>query len=245
MAHFGRKEFNARWMFLLLTLLIVSAECLFARTASADSDNLKYLNHVYRDVILRPALPDEIALPARRLDKGVARQVVLEVIQRLEVHRKQQVRRIFARTLGRQPDTNETQQYTAELLAGKTVEHVAAEIFALDEFYFNVGGGTDGGFVDGVFVYATGDLPNPIYRDFYAGLLRQNSRLRVARQILNTEQAYDYLVRSWFHYFLHREATDAEAAAYVSMLLSHMREEAVFSEMMALDEYYRYAVERG
>lgn len=207
-------------------------------------ESQKFVNSVFRDLMLRPAKPAELAYWAHLLDKGVPREALVGQVQRLEIHRYQQVRRLFTGLLARMPNDAEMKLYGGELLAGRTVEHVTAEIMALDEYFAGPGGGTNDGFIDAVFLYATGVVPDAEEHAAFVTLLNKNSRQRVARLILNTEPTYIHNSTTWYLRLCREPISRAELAVCVSMFLADEREETVIANMMASDEYYQFAQTR-
>lgn len=242
-APFGRRLL--RRLLLAGAAILLTAGLASATPARAATiENEKFVNSVYRDLLLRPAKLTEIAYWAHLLDKGVPREQLIGQVQRLPEHRYQQVRRQFNALFGRHPNRDEMQYFAGELIEGSTVEHMLAEMLSLDEFYFGRGGGTNDGFVDAVFLVGTGALPSADDHATFVALANKVSRETVARTILNTEDTYTYLVKTAHKKFCREPIDKDELGLYVSMLMSDMRLETVLSKMMASDEYFQYAIHR-
>ena len=238
MLHSGSGILLRRSLIYAISALTLAALACAAKPAeAANPDNAKLVNQIFRDVLLRPATASELALWTHRLNVGGSVLQVAGAVQRLPAHRYQQVRRMFTKLLDRQPTKDEMARFAGELIAGSTAEHIVAEIMALDEFYLGRGGGTDGGFVDAVFLFATGDYPNASDKANFVALLRGHSNETVARMIENTEQSQHHFARAFYNRLCRHAAEEEEAAYFCGILGSGQRLERMVGEIMSTQDY--------
>src|ERR1051326_3095804 len=97
MLHGGRKWEIRRSLLMTAAVLSVGGfAAIGAKPAAADhAGNVKLINMIYKDLVLRPVKASEIPNWVKLLDKGQPPNHVAGQVMRMQTHRNQQVRRLF------------------------------------------------------------------------------------------------------------------------------------------------------
>jgi len=210
-----------------------------AGQAAKAATDAGFVNNVFRTLLIRPATAAEITHYTLLMSHGTTRFRVIGDIQRLSGHRAQQARRAYTTFLLRQPTIAERNIAAHFLTAGGTVEHLNANIIGSKEYFVNRGLGTNAGFLDVLFHDVVNRAPTAGELSMGLDMLSHHvSRTMIARNLLNTTEAYEFEVSEYFHKCIHRAGTPAEIADQVALLVGGAREEVVIANIMSTDEFY-------
>src|SRR5262249_47710119 len=124
------------------------------------------------------------------------------------------------------------------LNGGGTLENVAAQLVASDEYFLTKGGGTNAGFLNALFLDA---LNRPIDAPSQAIALDRlasgTSRLQIAQFVFASAEYRFNLVQSYYVTYLKRAGDPVGLDTFVAALGADVRDEALVGVFVASDEY--------
>ena len=140
----------------------------------------------------------------------------------------------------REPDAGGEQAWTNFLVAGGTLEEVAAEFTASQE-YFVVHGGTHQGFLTGLYSEVLNRSASNAEIAFWeeAGLDIGETRLGVSRAFLSSPEYRTNLVQSDYMTFLLRPADLGGLMAWVEALFAGVTDQQVLAQIFGSPEGYQ------
>ncbi len=198
-----------------------------AITVSSTNPNTTFLNNAYLDLLGRPIDPAGLSYWSSVLDQGYSRTYVLAGIQASNEYKTDLVTKLFTQLLGRAPDTTDLTNWVLFLNQGGTVEELKAGIMGSAEFLAH-NGGTDTGFLQGVYQAALGRSASASeLTGWQAELTAGTSLYGVALQILTTPEAYQFYVKSEFASLPHATAPASSASQFVTLLQQGVRDESI------------------
>jgi hypothetical protein len=143
--------------------------------------------------------------------------------------------------LNRPADAPGAQAWTNFLLAGGTLEEVAAQFTSSQEFYVQQGG-SDQGFITGLYGYVLhrfGGASNGEIAEWETVLNSGVPRLAVARSFLSSQEYRINLVQADYLTFLLRSADTAGQAAWVNALNAGATDQQVLAQIFGSAEGYQ------
>ena len=173
-----------------------------------------------------------------QLNAGVpAAQVLLE-IQASPEYLRNQVTALYQLYLQRQPDIDGAQYWLSFLLAGGTFEEVAEGLTSSQE-YFNSQGGTNQGFVTGLYTEVLNRKPSDAEVAGWESFLEAgNSRLSVSVAFLLSQEFRADLVQADYMTSLLRQADSGGLATWVNALNAGATDQQVLAEILGSPEGY-------
>ena len=104
------------------------------------------------------------------------------------------------------------------------------------------GGGTNGGFLRALYAVALERQPDPVGEQIFGQALTAGvPPMTVATILMQSTEARQVTVQSWYRRFLCRPADPGGLQAFVSALQAGMREEVAMSVLIGSEEYQRRA----
>jgi uncharacterized protein (TIGR03118 family) len=188
--------------------------------ASSLTPNQKFVAQLYLTMLARPADPAGLNFWSSVLDSGRANrsQLALVIDASLE-HRVDEVEGLYFRLLGRPADPSGLTTYVLFLQSGHAVVEVEAILASSAEYFQNHGGGSNGGFLNGLFQDTLG---RPIDAASQASLSQSlaggSSRHDVAAFVLGTTEFQQDTVQAFYQQFLKRAAEAAGLAHFTASL---------------------------
>ena len=107
------------------------------------------------------------------------------------------------------------------------------------EYFATRGGGTNGGFVDALYLDALGRPADAGgLASFLGALANGMTRQSVADAIFHSDECRQDLVQTFYQRFLHRPADSAGLAAWTAALRNGMRDEDAIAQFVGSGEYF-------
>jgi hypothetical protein len=210
----------------------------FSNSIGASTANQVYVANVY-ELLLSRAPDASSSVWVNALNNGVsAAGVVLDVENSTE-YLNDPVSALYNRYLGRNPDPAGEQAWTNFLLAGGTLEEVAEGLTASQE-YFVLHGGTNQGFITGLYGEILYRSPNNAeIAGWEAALDAGAPRSSVSAAFLTSQEYRTDLVQADYMTYLLRPADDGGVAAWVNALNAGATDQQVLAAIFGSAEGYQ------
>ena len=215
---------------------------------SRGTPDQRWLSETYRDLLARKIDPVGLTNATAALSAGMSRQqIVLNIENSLE-YRVKFINDIYFSLLGRAVDPVGL-DVSLRILGGTpflggrpTIEQLKGMIISSPE-YFLKHGGTNGGFLAGLYDDALGRDIEPAALSAWSALLAGGiSRNSVAVAVLDSAEAAGALVERDYQSILLRNVDSLGLSNDVHAILSGLRDEDLFASLVASDEYYSRTV---
>jgi hypothetical protein len=203
--------------------------------------NQKWVSQVYLDLLHRPVDPSGLANWSGLVDQGVSRTQVVLDIEASPEYLTDVVENLYQRYLGRLADPLGLTDSVAFLAAGGTVEGLSAIITGSAEF-FQINGGTNGTFLNALYLEALGHPIDPIgASNATAALNSGSSREQVSAIIFTSAEYYTDLVQIYYQSYLHRPADPFGLNSFVGALQAGVTDQLVIANILGSQEYFNNA----
>jgi hypothetical protein len=191
----------------------------------------------FSDVLGRPIRPSEVTYWNGQFANGLTPLEAAQQILQSGEYRTKFADAVYQSYLGRPADST-GQSYVSQLFQqGATSQQIKALVLASPE-YFQKNGGTNDGFLAGLYRDVLGVPLDDAGRATYGAQLAAGaSRYDVALAVLRSPAAADRLVQQAYLKLLHRPADDAGLHYWSSLLQQGMTEEAFYSNILASPEF--------
>jgi hypothetical protein len=199
--------------------------------------NQRYVAQLYQDLLHRPADAGGLAYWSSRLNNGMARSQLTQLLVSSGEFLSQEVQQLYLTYLGRPADLGGLNAFVASLSHGGTVEQVKATIIGSPE-YFSRAGGTNIGFVTAMYHDLLGRDPDAGAAIWTTRLNAGMSRPSAALGIIKSLEGMTYLVQTLYQRYLHRQADAGGIAGFTAALSRGMHDEQVISTLVASNEYF-------
>jgi len=185
------------------------ATAVVADAPSGLSPDQQFVSKLYGDLLHRLADAAGLDYWSGRLAAGLSRSQLASELEDTAEYRQGQVDSLFQHYLHRGADPAALQHMSALLAAGTTDEALAATIAGSDE-YFKLHGGTNDGFLNGLFLDALGRPIDPGAKASLEQALAQGaSRLQIAQLALGSHEYHALVVENIYAELLNRSADTA------------------------------------
>jgi len=158
-----------------------------------DGTNAAFVNNLYEDLLDRQAEPAGLAAWTALLALGNSRQAVVEDFLHSPEFYRVRITGFFEAFLRRGPDPGAVQFFSNELASGVTEQVVMSQIAGSQE-YFNNQGGTNGGFVTGLYNDLLGRTPDAGGFSYWSARVSQVGRQEVVREMTSADEFNHLLV---------------------------------------------------
>jgi len=208
-----------------------------ALTGLGPSDE-RFIRMLYVDLLGRDADSSTVAVLVGLL-QGTSRQTVALNVLTSPEYDSYLISSYYRNFLGRSPSTSDLSFFLPFLTnPGSSDEEVAALILGSAEYFTNVAGGTNAGFVNQVYSDVLGRTPSAgEILPFVNFLSNGFSRSDVALLILRSAENRTHLVNTWFNDFLRRAPTGTETSSFVGLLNNGSTQEQVMAQILGTNEY--------
>lgn len=238
MSNFGSCRFGVM-RFALPLLLLAAVLIVPARVFASPTSNANFVVEVYEDVLNRPATTLEINAGVAFLAANSHQQFASVVLGSPE-YQGDLVDSYFKSYLGRTPTTTEL-SFSVGLLGSSNDQSVQEDILGSAEF-FSDNGGTNAGFVNGLFDDLVGHGPTASEELFFLTQLASSiTRSQVAGEVLGTPEYNQDLLNSYFTQYLERSPSGTEDGFFVPLLELGGNNESVQSLILGSAEYNNIA----
>ncbi len=157
---------------------------------SNGTQNQRYINDVFFQLLNRPADPGALQFFGGELDAGTAKGIVLLQIESnvnadgRNEYNDNQINQLYQTFLGRNADLGGLNAFGAQLTAGIGLQVIQAEIMSSDEYFINAGG-TNAGFVEQMYRDLVNRNPDAGGETFYLNMLSNPSTVGERQNVLN------------------------------------------------------------
>jgi hypothetical protein len=197
--------------------------------------NQLFVQRVYQSLLGRPADAGSAAW-VNLLNQGVSPTNVVLGIESSNEYRGDVVQGLYQRYLHRQADAGGLQSFVNLLAGGQTVEQVTEAIVGSNE-YFQLHGGTNSGFINGLFNDALGRNVDPSGLSSLSQLLAGGASRTSAAAVVFTSQEYQTdLIMSDYQLALGRSADAGGLASFVNALHTRTTDQVVLAELFGSPE---------
>jgi hypothetical protein len=197
----------------------------------------RYVAALYQILLHRPADAGAAGWVSL-LQQGVSPAMVALDIESSTEYRSIEVQNLFQHYLHRSADPVGLQAFVSALGHGMTVEQLGAIIVASPE-YFQLHGGTNTGFVTGLFQDALNRAPDNAGLAAFTNALNSGlSRSSAASILFSSPEYFFNLVGSDYQTVLGRAADPTGATGFVLSLVSGLRDEQVLAALLGSGEAF-------
>ena len=207
--------------------------------ASQASSYQAFVTNVYHDLLHRLADAGGLDYWASRLAAGLSRAELAADIENTAEYRHDEIDSLFEHYLHRHADAGALDSLGAQLAAGKSDEAIAAAIAGSDE-YFQLQGGTNDGFLAGLFNDALGRPIDPAAKTALEQALAQGaSRQQIALTVLDSHEYHVVVVDNAYAELLNRSAEAAGDAHWADALDRGLADEQLLASVAESQEYFK------
>jgi hypothetical protein len=211
----------------------------FSNSMGASTPNQVYVANAYQ-LLLKRGPDDGANVWVNALNNGVTPAAVALAIANSEEYLNDQVVAMYQHYLFRSPDPAGEQNWTNFLLAGGTLEQVAAGLVSSQEF-FVLEGSTYEGFVYGIYTQILHRGATRAEFEPWVALVDKGvSRLAVAGAFLSSQEYRGDLVMSDYLTFLLRSVDAGGLAIWVNALNAGATDQQVLAQIFGSAEGYQY-----
>ncbi len=183
------------------------ANATVAVTVGTGKSETAYVTFLFQTLLGRTPAADDggVKFWADRLKAGTTPEQVVAGIQQSGEFKNRELQSDYEDLLGRKASAAEIITWFAYLQSGATHEDVRKSVLSSQEFYQKQGG-TDAGWLNGVYQYALKRSTDPDGLKFWKDNLAKGASLRaVVDGVLGTVEATDVLIRSTYQLVLGRD----------------------------------------
>jgi Domain of unknown function (DUF4214) len=203
----------------------------------AMTPNQAYVANVYHLLFDRTPDPSS-SVWVNLLDNGASPASVVLAIEGSTEYLNDQVTAMYQRYLQRQPDTGGAQHWVNLLQAGGTFEEVAEGLTSSQEYYV-LQGGTNQGFVTGLYQEALNRQPSNVeVAGWETALDNGESRVDVSAAFLTSQEYRTNLVEDDYMTFLQRQADPGGLQTWVGALNAGITDQQVLASIFGSTEGY-------
>lgn len=212
-----------------------------AVTVVAGTENERWLNQVYLQVMFRPIDYQALAKWTDRLQRGSSRACVVTRIRNTPEGRQMLVQQSFIEYLGREGTPDEIRMTMGA--AQRTRTSPRAIILGTPEFYDEIGDGTPEGYV-GALEAVLGTTFSPRASAMIVHKLNAGEPpFKVAEHVLTSRTGRTALIQQMYQQVLGREATERELAGFLWQQTRNVYWRQQQSYLLASEEFYLAAIE--
>jgi uncharacterized protein YkwD len=216
---------------------IVAGQILMSGEYVGSARDVLWIGRMYQEVLGRTAGPDEIAGWLSLLRSGATRVQVADNIAGSQEAYGQLVTQIFHDLLGRDPDAATAATYVNMLQSGSHRADIEAAVVVGPE-YVAEHGGTDDGWVRGLYQDLLGRPASDGEVALWVGVLASSSRLDVVKKITSSPEYQQYALGRLGQAYLRRSLTTDEVTLASNAQQRGAPEGTTAGSILASDEYY-------
>jgi hypothetical protein len=207
--------------------------------APVGTPNQQYVAAVYQLLLHRAPDPGAAAW-VNALNQGISRASVVLAIESSTEYRGLVVQSLFQRFLHRAADPAGLQAFVNFLGTGGTVEQVEVILLSSPE-YFQLHGGTNNGFVTGLYQDVLGRSPDAAGLAAYTQALNGGlARSSVANLLVTSREAFANLVQTDYFTSLGRQADAAGTAGWVQAFEMGATDQQVLASILGSAEAFAH-----
>jgi hypothetical protein len=200
----------------------------------------RFIYRAYNDVLHRVGEDAGVEYYGNFVKFGGSRGQVALAFTDTQEYLTDVVNGMYTKVLGRAGDSDGVTYWVGQLQGNKTTdEQLEALFLSSDEFYAN-NGGTDSGFIDGLYQTVLGRPADPAGKQFWLNALQNGwTPLQVAYYYTNSTEQLSQKVAGWYQTFLHRAPNSQSDIDYwVNAMQNGVHDENVMAAFIGSDEYF-------
>ena len=202
------------------------------------SGNQLLVSKLYGDLLHRLADAGGLTYWSGRLAAGLSRSEMAADIENTAEYRRDEIDSLFVRYLHRHADPGALDSLSAQLAAGTSDEAIAATIAGSDE-YFKLQGGTNDGFLAGLFNDGLGRPIDPGAKTALQQDLAQGaSRRQIALTVLDSHENHLLVAQNAYTELLDRAADIAGYVHWADFLDLGLSDEQLLASFAETQEYF-------
>lgn len=221
-----------------------------AATVTLISVDGRWIQHLYRDVLLRAGAESEVSYWLDRMDPALHKTANDQPLTRSDVanvfvtgveRRSRIIDDLYVQYLGRHADISGIQFWLNVWNNFNGPEMVQAGIIGSQEYYIHAGG-TDALWVNALYVNILGRSADPSEIDYWVNVLQQgNTRSAVVLGFVTSDEYRLNLIASFYTEFLRRPIDSNGAQFWLNKMKQGYPQEAILVGILASDEYRNMA----
>ncbi len=221
---------------------------------SSGTQNERYINQVFFELLNRPADPGALQFFAPQLAAGTAKEVVLLEIESSvnasgrNEYQDNTINNVFQQFLGRNADLGALNFYDAQLTNGVGIQQIEAQVIGSDEYFANAGS-TNNGFVEAMYRDIVNREPDAGGEAFYINLINETTqqnpnftqaqvRTSVATNFLGQTEGIQDLLTTFYTDFLNRNPDAGGFQFYTTQLQNGTPLQTVINQFLGSTEEY-------
>lgn len=215
---------------------------------SGGTQNQRYINDVFFELLNRPADPGALNFFAPQLAAGTSKEAICLQIEgsvnangRNE-YNDNQTNIIYQEFLGRDATLNELNAAQALLTnnptTGSSLQAIKANVIASAD-YFTKAGATDVGFVQSMYRDILNRNPDQGGQNFYLSIVSSQGRLAAVSDMLGQVEAIDDLLVNYYTIYLNRPADQPGQTFYRGELQANAQLQLIINQFLgSTNEYF-------
>jgi uncharacterized protein (TIGR03118 family) len=203
-----------------------------------QTQNQRFVNQVYTDLLNRGADPSGLSTWTGLLNQGLPPSQVVQDIEGGLEFRTDQVTSIYNQFLHRAVDPSGLATFTNLLASGGTVEQVEASVVGSLEYFQNRGGGTNNGFLNALYQDGLNRAIDPSGQATFAMELATGiTPGQVAAAVFASSEFLQDTVQGFFQNLLHRAADPTGLNSFVNALQNGATDQQVIAAIASSSEF--------
>lgn len=222
---------------------------------SSGTQDQRYINDVFFELLNRPADPGALSFFAPQLDAGTAKGVILLEIESSvnasgrNEYNDNTVNNIFQQFLGRNADLGALNAFGTELTNGSGIQQIEAQVIGSDEYFANAGG-TNNAFIEAMYRDLVNRNPDSSGEAFYTNLINEISqqnptlpqsqvRAQVATNFIGQTETIHDEINNFYVIYLNRNSDTGGLNFFTSELQTNTPLQTVINQFLgSTDEYF-------
>ncbi|MCU1452372.1 MAG: hypothetical protein JWN46_518 [Acidimicrobiales bacterium] len=192
----------------------------------------------YFEFLNRGPTPGERSSTVSALDSGATtRRAVITSLASSQERVTTIVQALYADTLGRPGDPGGVSFWVGQIRSGaQTVAQVAAQMYASDEYFTHLGGGTNATWISDLYVKLLGRQPDPGGRNYWVQETVAHGRVNVAGRFFESLESRRTRVTRLYLFLLGRNPDTGGRDFWAGQILTH-GDIVLAVELASSDEY--------
>ncbi|MGH7136619.1 MAG: DUF4214 domain-containing protein, partial [Pirellulales bacterium] len=212
-----------------------------ADSPSGPSDDQKFVNQAYHDLLGRPADAGGLAYWVAQLSSGAPQGAIANAFAHSDEYYSTIIKPAYQNYLGRTADSGGLDYWISQMQSGLTDEHLEANFIGSPEFYAHAGG-ADKLWVDAMYTSLLARPADPQGESYWVGQLAAGvSRETVAYGFADSLERESQRVQGDYEHYLNRSA-DADGLSYwVGQFAHGLTNEDLIAGFVGSPEYFAHA----
>jgi hypothetical protein len=210
-------------------------------TAAVYPPNMLYVRQIYQELLHRPADAAGLMYWSSLLDDGAPRSMVAQSLVSSPEYYATIIKPAYLKFLGRAADASGLAYWTSQMQSGLTDEELQAAFIVSPEYYAH-NGGTEKGWVDGIYKDLLGRPVDPNGEGFWVQLASALGQYGVAWSLATSrENEQQHIEADYLTYF--GRAADADGLAFWTdqFISLGKTNEDLIAELLSAPEFYALA----